>query len=418
MSQRLTVGSLFSGVGGFDLGFEREGFVTAWRCEIEPFCRDVLTVKLPGPTVFGDVRGVSRTVTERVDVLVGGFPCQDLSVAGQRRGLAGARSGLFFEFMRLVGELRPAWVVIENVPGLLSSHNGRDFALVLSALAERRYGWAYRVLDSRYFGVAQRRRRVFIVGCAGVKYDRAGAVLFESESGEGNFASSDEAGTDVAYSLTARAGGVGGGRQGLGNAWNTSYVPTAFNWQTGQEQEQFSEEYSPTLNVGQTPAVFGVHANQRGELRTSGLAGSLTGSRSGKQFEGVFATLNSGGNDGGFRTEPGEHLVCASSGERARALTASMHKRHDEDTDTLIAARVTGVRRLTPYECELLQGFPPGWTCLCGEGHRGSAFCRCSDSPRYRALGNAVTVPVIQWIARRILETEGLTEDRHVCPNG
>jgi len=110
----------------------------------------------------------------------------------------------------------------------------------------------------------------------------------------------------------------------------------------------------------------------------------------------VTATLNSGRNSGGFRTEPGEHLVATA-----------------------------GVRRLTPLECERLQGFPDGWTCLCGEGHRGSQFCRCSDTPRYRALGNAVSVPVAQWIAQRILTAgdgpltrSGVREEGHAVPDG
>ncbi len=112
--EALTVGSLFAGIGGFDLGFERAGFTPAWRCEIEPFCRKVLTAKMPGPVIYGDVCGLGRTVAPRVDVLVGGFPCQDVSVAGQRKGLAGERSGLFYEFVRVIRELTPAWVVIEN----------------------------------------------------------------------------------------------------------------------------------------------------------------------------------------------------------------------------------------------------------------------------------------------------------------
>lgn len=427
----LTVGSLFAGIGGFDLGFERAGFVSAWRCETESFCRDVLTAKLPGPSIYGDVRALSRTVADHVDVLTGGFPCQDVSVAGQRKGLNGARSGLFFDFVRLIGELQPAWVVIENVPGLLSSHNGRDFAVVLHALAERGYGWAYGVLDSRYFRVPQRRRRVFIVGCLGGQYERAAQVLFEPESGEWDSATSNEAGPDVAACLRGRSARAGVNEPGRGGEDDMNLI--CFEWQSGGDvRHTYSSSSSSSLHASQTPAVF--------------------------------ATLNSGGNNGGFRTEPGEHLIVP---ERERALVGSMHKRHDDDTDTLIptltgnlghhgygsdrgdgagliaatlqgnsgrnhveqeylpvafALRASsggigqghnttfpgGVRRLTPLECERLQGFPDGWTCLCGEGHRGSAFCRCKDTPRYKALGNAVTVPVAEWIAQRIKEAEGL----------
>jgi DNA (cytosine-5)-methyltransferase 1 len=156
--------------------------------------------------------------------LFGGFPCQDVSVAGKRAGLSGERSGLWFEFRRIVSELRPNWVVIENVPGLLSSHSGRDFTTILLGLEELGYGWAYRVLDARWFGVPQRRRRVFIVGCAGGAA-RAASVLAVCEGCGGHPAPRREARQDVAYALAASARGTGDGH---GNAWNSTYIAPAF----------------------------------------------------------------------------------------------------------------------------------------------------------------------------------------------
>lgn len=157
-----TVGSLFAGIGGFDLGFERAGFQTAWQVEIDPVCRAVLADRFPHAERHEDVRTCLPALS-RVDVVVGGFPCQDVSAMGKRRGLAGGRTGLFFDAMRIVQTLQPRWLVLENVPGLLFSNDGRDFQTVLETLAECGYVGFWRVLDSRYFGVPTKRRRIFMV---------------------------------------------------------------------------------------------------------------------------------------------------------------------------------------------------------------------------------------------------------------
>lgn len=176
----MRVGSLFAGIGGFDLGLEKAGWHVRWQVEVDPRCIGVLKRHWPGVDRYHDIREVSADELAPVDLVCAGFPCQGVSVAGRRLGLRDPRSALFWEFTRVVQALRPRWVVLENVPGLLSSAGGRDMATVLWALEELGYGWAYRTLDSRYFGVAQRRRRVFIVGSLG---DWAGAskVLFERQ---------------------------------------------------------------------------------------------------------------------------------------------------------------------------------------------------------------------------------------------
>ena len=164
-----TVGSLFAGIGGFDLGFEQAGFRSAWQVEIEPHLREVLALRFPHARQYDDVRTVGAHNLAPVDVLVGGFPCQDVSIAsnGTRPGLAGARTGLFWEVCRIAEEIRPQWLVLENVVGLLNSNAGRDFGVVIQALAQRGYVGLWRVLDSQYFGVAQGRRRVFLVAGLG-----------------------------------------------------------------------------------------------------------------------------------------------------------------------------------------------------------------------------------------------------------
>lgn len=161
-SAKPTVGSLFAGIGGFDLGFESAGFRTAWQVEIDPICRAVLADRFPHAKKYEDVRSVGAGL-ERVDVIVGCFPCQDLSTMGKRRGLEGERSGLFYEVIRIASALQPRWLVLENVTGLLSCGHGRDFQAVISALAECGYVGYWRVLNAQYFGIPTSRRRVFIV---------------------------------------------------------------------------------------------------------------------------------------------------------------------------------------------------------------------------------------------------------------
>ncbi|WP_258869408.1 DNA cytosine methyltransferase [Aquitalea aquatica] len=158
-----TIGSLFAGIGGFDIGFENAGFTTAWQVEINPVCRAVLADHFPHARQFDDVRTVGAHNLSPVDVLVGGFPCQDLSTMGARQGLAGQRSGLFFEVCRLARELQPRWLVLENVMGLLSCRDGEDFQTVISTLAECGYVGCWRVLDASCFAVPAKRRSVFII---------------------------------------------------------------------------------------------------------------------------------------------------------------------------------------------------------------------------------------------------------------
>jgi hypothetical protein len=206
-----TVGSLFSGVGGFDLGLERVGGKVLFQCEADPYRRRVLNRHWPDVPVYPDVCALRGEELPNVDLLCGGFPCQDLSVAGRRAGLAGGRSGLFFEFARLGDELvRPGgWLLIENVPGLLSSDSGRDFAVILATLAELGFhDCAWRILDSRFFGVPQRRRRVYILARR-ARGRRSFEVLLESDGLRRNLEASWEA---RAHAARPSEGSPDGGR--------------------------------------------------------------------------------------------------------------------------------------------------------------------------------------------------------------
>lgn len=197
-----SVASFFAGIGGFDIGFEAAGFSISMQCEIEPFCQSILKKHWPSIPLHQDITKIESHEIPSSDVWVGGFPCQDLSLArmGKRAGLRGNKSGLFYEFARLVGEGKPRVILLENVAGLLSSHGGKDFGVLLSTLAELGYSVGWRTFNSKYFGVPQSRQRVYIVGCRGDGRG-PGEILFESERCQGNTPTSRSNGKELAASF-------------------------------------------------------------------------------------------------------------------------------------------------------------------------------------------------------------------------
>ena len=179
MSKSLKVASFFAGIGGFDLGLERAGMEVVLQCEINKTCQKILKKHWPTVPLFQDIKSITASDIPASNVWCGGFPCQDLSLAnqGKRKGLGGDRSGLFYKFAELISEKRPRWVIIENVPGLLNSHGGKDFKVLLQTLDELGYGVSWRIFDAKYFGTPQRRRRVYIV--ASYRTLLSAEVLFE-----------------------------------------------------------------------------------------------------------------------------------------------------------------------------------------------------------------------------------------------
>lgn len=171
--------SFFAGIGGFDLGLERAGMTVVAQCEKDKFCQEVLVKHWSHVKLFGDIKDIDSSELPDSEVWTGGFPCQDVSLAnqGKRKGLAGERSGLFFEFRRLLSDRLPPWIILENVPGLLNSNGGEDFRTIVESLGELGYSLAWRILDAKYFGTPQRRRRIYIVGSLGNQ--RASRVLFD-----------------------------------------------------------------------------------------------------------------------------------------------------------------------------------------------------------------------------------------------
>jgi DNA (cytosine-5)-methyltransferase 1 len=266
-TQPLRLGSLFAGIGGFDLGFQRAGFVTAWAVEIDPACQRVLRYHFPEAHIEADVANVGAHNLEPVDVITFGSPCQDLSVAGKRGGFAGERSGLYFEAIRIIRELRPAVAIWENVPGALSSNSGRDFGFALDALADigaLDIGWA--VLDAQWFGVAQRRRRVFVV--ADFRGQRAGEILALADGLSGHPAPRRETGQGVAGTL----GGGAGERGWAPDTDRMTFVPFDMTQVTSVANRQRLEagREAPSLHAAggvHVITAFGIgsHAGSNGE---------------------------------------------------------------------------------------------------------------------------------------------------------
>jgi DNA (cytosine-5)-methyltransferase 1 len=211
----LTGVSLFAGVGGFDLAMQRQGVKVVASVEIDAKCNEVLAKHFPEATRFTDVTTVkgedliNAGFTPSTGIITGGFPCQDLSVAGKRAGLAGERSGLFWEIARIVDETQTEYFVIENVPGLLSSNKGKDFGVVIGTMADLGYSLSWRVLDAQHFGVPQRRRRVFVVGRRSIDSTSPAKILFKSNSLRRNPSTSQPTGQDSPRSSDQGVAGTG-----------------------------------------------------------------------------------------------------------------------------------------------------------------------------------------------------------------
>ena len=358
----MRVGSVCSGIGAPECAWRGLGWHQAFLSEIEPFPRAVLAARFPGVPVHGDFTTIEADTYGPVDLLVGGTPCQSFSIAGLRRGMEDARGNLALEYLRLADRLRARWLVWENVPGVLSSAEGRDFGAFLGGLGELGYGFAYRVLDAQHFGVAQRRRRVFVVGYLG-DWRRAAAVLFEPASLRGHPAPGRETREDVARCLVRGSGG-------------------------GQRYDGETETLLPVANTLRVPSHGAAWRGDGSDnfvthtLRASGFDASEDGTGRGTPLVPVSFNWQGGGTQTSLGYDPNAKTV----GTIAAHQTPAVH--------------AAAVRRLTPRECERLQGFPDDWTDV---PHRGRP---AADGPRYKALGNSMAVPVLRWIGKRIVAVE------------
>ena len=461
--------SVCSGIEAASVAWHPLGWNTEAYAEIEKFPSAVLEHHYPDVPNLKDMNNYEQWNIGAIDILVGGTPCQSFSVAGLRKGLHDSRGGLMLTYLEIAQCFKPKWIVWENVPGVLSSNGGRDFGSFLGALGELGYGWAYRVLDAQWFGVAQRRRRVFVVGCFGDQRSAA-KVLFESESvrrdnppsrdkrkGATSFTPSSIAGySEGVGTIRANGGDLGGGSETLVMAH-------------GQPNAEILSGLSPTLNCNnEQPIVFENHPNDS-RVKEMGDVCSTVASRWGSGGGNVPFCLHgtqspctsdiafAQGRIGCGIGNPGDpaptlskghhHAVAFEPGISSREggnnrfvseLTPTLRKEMG-DNQIAVAYETTNakafqqntrdevryiggngdhvgvitaeagmkqqnyihqamqVRRLTPTECERLQGFPDGYTNIPWRGKQ-----EAPDGPRYKALGNSMAVPVMRWIGERI----------------
>ena len=508
-------GSVCSGIEAASVAWHDLGWEPQWFSEIEQFPSEVLKHRFPDVPNLGDMTQLTQNPTfneQSIDLLVGGTPCQSFSVAGLRKGLADPRGNLMLTFLALADAKKPKWIVWENVPGVLSSNGGKDFGTFLGALGELGYGFAYRVLDAQHFGVAQRRRRVFVVGCLG-DWRVAAAVLFERESLQGNIKPSRKKREEVTSNAQGSVGEAGdvscvggnisptvtskwmkgyGGPSGSNEAGNMVYAPTVIDRAAFNQGE--NAQYEPRIEEGETmsslvakgphavaqPLYYESHPNDsrvNGPKDVADTVSARYGTGGGNTplvqqpiafkvrggcegggkgylgqeeqaftistmqdqqiaqpiaFEpGKMQRLGYGYSDNGtsptLRSEPGDNQLAVAQPIPINTMTMLGRPSDDKNprmglgignpgepqntlTKTHSHAVATGmaIRRLTPKECERLQGFPDDWTKI---PYRNKPADQCPDGPRYKACGNSMAVPVMRWIGQRIQYVENLMKE-------
>jgi len=491
--------SVCSGVEAATVAWHDLGFNPIAFSEIEKFPSEVLAHHYPNIPNMGDMTKYKEwNLNEPINLLVGGTPCQSFSVAGLRKGLEDPRGNLALTYVGILDKFRPKWCLWENVPGVLSSNGGRDFGSFLGALVELGYGFAYRVLDAQHFGVPQRRRRVFVVGCLG-DWESPAKVLFESSCLLRNPAPSRKKRQEVAGFTSSSFGGYGEGvgtiRAAGGDLGGGSETLVTFDRQSSGEYgtqpvastvaaRDYKSASDLILNNRQMTESFGAFGKDISDTVTAKFSKGAEllqqGAQNGgncvlqlyethpadsrvKEMGDICQTVTSrwgtgggnvpiaiqdtsgrdkaqngkGWNDGDVSYTVDTHAtqgvaVAYSLREDAKAnnfsatplevtpalqaLRPSVQSHHaqtfvaqespqsTEVTNQVAAvyAASMAVRRLTPIECERLQGFPDEYTNIPWRGKQESP-----DGSRYKAMGNSMAVPVMRWIGKRIKEVEG-----------
>lgn len=425
---RMTLGSLFDGSGGFPLAGSMCGIEPVWASEIEAYPIRVTAKNFPHMKHLGDIRKISGKEIEPVDVVTFGSPCQDLSVAGKQRGLAGERSGLFMEAVRIIREMReksygkyPTFAVWENVPGAFSSNKGEDFRTVLQEIARTAepgadipgppggkwrnageivgggFSIAWRVLDAQYWGVPQRRRRIYLV--ADFRGGRAGKILFERKGLRGDSAQGRETGKRTPGGAENNTGAAGFVGKASGSAGSIG----------------MQEETSPTLRAGVKADVC-IYPDTTGTLCASGAGLNRTAGQGNEAdfcicIQGNMADRETKMNGSGISENhmytlnaTDHHCICSAAGIDARngrengdlcgTLQAKGNGGYSYNTTHPVRIGESTVRRLTPLECCRLQGFPDWWC----DGVEGS------DSAQYKMWGNGIALPCALYVMEGIAE--------------
>ena len=466
--------STFSGIEAASVAWDRLGWEPMAFCEIDRFPSAVLAERYPGVPNLGDITKVDwRNFAKRngkPDLLVGGSPCQSFSIAGTRTGLDGA-SGLMWEYVRAVRELRPRWILWENVQGALSSTHGEDFRCLLEALDGIGYGLAWRILDAQFFGVAQRRRRVFLVGRLGerppvevlfepdgLRWDTPqsrekrkelaaaagrgacrssvaiqGSMIGRSDANGPQGSGIEQDGASYTLNCTDRHGvlafaqntrdevRIQGDRTKDSVAYALKLRHTGSENKGGGQGPLVQEDVSATLATNQDQTIFQPAAIPINEMVATrgGKLGRGTGFGIGEDGDPAntisashphaVAATQYGEENGGTLTARHDSSPCADRGQNVVCLGDDNAKAScDEEmagslkcggSAPIAASPSMVVRRLTPTECERLQGFPDGWTLI---PYKGKSADECPDGPRYKAIGNSMAVPVMRWIGERI----------------
>jgi len=440
--------SVCSGVEAATVAWHQMGWSPVAFSEIEPFPSAVLAHHYPHVPNLGDMTKYKEwNLNESIDILVGGTPCQSFSVAGLRKGLEDPRGNLALTYIGILDKFKPRWCVWENVPGVLSSNGGRDFGSFLGALVELGYGFAYRVLDAQHFGVPQRRRRVFVVGCLG-DWVSPSKVLFESESLLGNTTKSRGKRQTTTSSTQSRSPNgdttigtlmardyKGIGNQDLTDGRGLVLEPKVYENHPNDSRVKEMGNTCTTVTSrwgtggGNVPFVQTIALAEN----TIGRQPQNGGNGNGFTEDGPMYTLNATGVHGvAYGFEPGiakregepnrfveeqSPTLRANMGDNQTAVAHAFKIRggggdggkgylgSDEKTFTISTTQDQqlftnmAVRRLTPVECERLMGMPDNYTQI---PWRKKSAEECPDGPRYKACGNSMAVPCMKWIGKRI----------------
>ncbi len=424
--------SVCSGIEAATVAWHPLGWEPVAFSEVDAFPSAVLKHHYPHVPNWGDMTKFQEWPDAAIDVLVGGTPCQSFSVAGLRKGLADPRGNLALVYLAILDRYRPTWCCWENVPGVLSSDDGRAFGSFLGGLGKLGYGFAYRVLDAQHFNLAQRRARVFVVGCLG-DWRRAAAVLFERESLSGHPAPRREAGQDVAGEL---AKSLRGHSNASHREDSDTYVPAispalkSRDYKGPSSDGDGDGDGSPL--IAHSLRAEGFDASEDGTGRGTPLVVAAEGD--------IASPQRCGGNDhadyqnivGVAHAFDARQSDVIQYGDQAGPLDTDGHSiavgfyknqgSHGGGIDVELAPTLKGsddghqsnlvgvaqhmaVRRLTPIECCRLMGFPDDYLDIL---YRGKP---AADGPKYKALGNSMAVPCMSWIGKRIHMVEEIAED-------
>ena len=381
--------SVCSGIEAATVAWHHMGWKPVGFSEIEKFPSQVLAHHYPDVTNFGNMTKYKEwQIDGTVGLLVGGTPCQSFSVAGLRKGLEDPRGNLALTYVGILDKFRPKWFVWENVPGVLSSNGGRDFGSFLGALAELGYGWAYRVLDAQNFGVAQRRKRVFVVGYFG-GWEFAAKVLFESESLSGDIKQSRKEKQEVTRNFIPS---VANCLQTTSNDYSRADGFNMIAYENHGTDSRIKEVLiSPTVT-----ARWGTGGNNVPLAMQGNLIGRDAG---GPQGIGV-----SDSNTMYTLTKTDVHAVAFAQNQLGEIRENNIFNTLNTNSNasgrnTPLLRQDMSVRRLTEVECERLQGFPDNYT---------NIRENCPSGARYKSLGNSMSVPVMRWIWESINNYERL----------